>query len=57
MFLKGRHEDEAKGEIAVRGICGSYSDTLSLLSKDGLIKGPSVYAPQPLNVAQSKCIP
>lgn len=56
MFLKGRHEDEAKGEIAFRGICGSYLDNMSLMSKDGPIIGPLVYAPQPRNVVQSKCI-
>lgn len=46
MFWKGRPRNKAKGEVAVCGICGSYSDHLSLLIKDGLIKFPLVHAPQ-----------
>lgn len=38
MFLNGRHEDEEKQEIGFHGIFGSYSDHLSLSSKDGPIK-------------------
>lgn len=58
-FLNGRHNNEARnrvGKIAVRGICGSYSESLNLLRNDSLIGDTSTFATEGCNTVQSKCI-
>ena len=58
-FLNGRHNQEPKdrlGRIAVRGVCGSYSDCLKLLRNDGLVMDTPAFVSDKCKTMQGRCI-
>lgn len=59
MFFNGRHEVVPKdrvGKIALRGICGSYLECLSLLNDARLVKDTPVLISEGRHTVQKKCL-
>ncbi|CAI7592998.1 unnamed protein product [Penicillium viridicatum] len=55
IFSNGCHEDR-EGKIIVRGVCGSYLDSLDLLQNDGLTRDTLAFNNGQEKIMQRKCI-
>lgn len=58
-FLNGRHNQGPRnrlGKIAVRGVCGSYSDCIRLLRNNGLVMDTPAFVSGQCKTVQGKCI-
>jgi len=58
-FRNGRHQDIAKdraGQVAIRGICASYLETIGLLRDETLINDTQCFESEGCRTAHRKCL-